>query len=120
MDKVSSCGVLPGDELGELFDKRNNEVARDGNGCRESGKIKKFGPACCADSCRSNGGNDARFGFSASESGFEIEKELDRCDVGKEWLDAWREEETIEERHEKSVIFSSLQQNDFVRVESVR
>ena len=73
VDEAGGVGVLPGDELGELFDKRNCKISGGGNGGGERGKVEKFGATIGGDDGCSVGGDDASCGFGAGEGGFEIE-----------------------------------------------
>jgi len=111
---------LPGDELGELFDKRDRKISGGGNGSGECGKVEKLGTTICGDDGRGGGGDDAGFGFGAGEGGFEIEQELDGSRVREKRFDGWGVEEAIEERHEESVNVPGRRKNDFVRREGVR
>ena len=120
VDEAGGVGVLPGDELSELFDKRDCKISGGGNGSGERGKVEKFGATICGDDGRGGGGDDAGFGFGAGEGGFEIEQELDGSRVREERFDGWRVEEAIEERHEESVNVPGRRKNDFVRREGVR
>jgi len=45
---------------------------------------------------------------------------LDAGGVGEKGFDGWGIEESIEKRHEESVIFPERRKNDFVREEGVR
>lgn len=120
VDESGGIGVLPGDELGELFNKRDCKISGGGNRGGEFGKVEKFGATICGDDGRGGCGDDASFGFGASEGGFEIEHELDGSRVREEQFDGWGVEEAIEERHEESVNVPGRRKNDFVRREGVR
>ena len=120
VDEAGGVGVLPGDELGELFDKRNCKISGGGNGGGECGKVEKFSATIGGDDGRGGGGDDASFGFGAGEGGLEIEQELDGSRVREERFDGWGVEEAIEERHEESVNVPGRRKNDFVRREGVR
>src|SRR6267154_950820 len=73
VDEAGGAGVLPGDELGELFDERDCKISGGGNGGGECGKVEKLGATICGDDGRGGGGDDASFGFGAGVGGFEIE-----------------------------------------------
>jgi hypothetical protein len=120
VDEAGGVGVLLGDKLGELFDKRNCKVGGGGNGSGECRKVEKLGATIGGDGGRGGGGDDAGFRFGAGEGGFEIEQELDGSRVREERFDGWRVEEAIEERHEESVNVPGRRKNDFVRREGVR
>ncbi len=77
VNEARGVGILFGDDLSELFDKRNCKISGGGNSGGEFGEVEECGAAICGDYGCSGGRDDAGFGFSAGEGGFEIEHELD-------------------------------------------
>ena len=120
MHEAGGIWILFGDEGGELFNERDGEIAGDRSRSGESVQIKFRGVAICRDRSGCGRGNEAGFGFGASQRGFEIEHRLDASGVGEKAYDGRGIEESIEKRHEESVIFPGRRKNDFVREEGVR
>src|SRR5215831_4168129 len=115
MNETGRARILFCDESRELLYERNSKISRLRSGGGERRQIEEFRAALGGNYVGRGGWNDTRSCFRAGQSRFEIQHGLNRGDIGEERFDGGSIEQSIEERHEESVIFPSQRKNDFVR-----